>query len=127
MSTVEQESSQLRKELGLGDLVLTQILYIVGLSWVGVGATLGTQQIPFWLAAIALFYVPQGIAVVYLSRRFPLEGGLYQWAKVGLGEGMAFFVGWNLWIYAIGLLGSVGPSGSNAIVYWVGGGGGTAP
>jgi amino acid transporter len=117
MSTVEHESSHLRKELGLRDLVLTQILYVVGLSWVGVAAKLGTEQIPFWLAAMALFYLPQAVVVVHLSRRFPLEGGLYQWAKLGLSDGMAFLVGWNLWIYAIVLLGSFGLSVSNALIY----------
>lgn len=120
MATVEQESSQLRQELGLTDLVLTQILYVVGLTWLGVAAKLGTSQIPFWLAAMALFYLPQAIVVVHLSRRFPLEGGLYQWAKLGLNEGVAFLVGWNLWIYAIVLLGAFGLSVANAIVYAIG-------
>jgi amino acid transporter len=118
--TVEQESSHLRKELGLTDLVLTQILYVVGLTWLGVAAKLGTAQIPYWLAAMALFYLPQAIVVVYLSRRFPLEGGLYQWAKLGLNEGLAFLVGWNLWIYAIVLLGAFGLAVANAIVYAIG-------
>lgn len=120
MSTVEQESSHLRQELGLTDLVLTQILYVVGLSWVGVAAKLGTSQIPFWLGAMALFYLPQAIVVVHLSRRFPLEGGLYQWAKLGLNEAMAFLVGWNLWIYAIVLLGTLGLSLANAVIYAIG-------
>ena len=117
---VEQESASLRKELGLPDLVLTQILYVVGLSWVGAAAKLGTAQIPFWLAAMALFYLPQAAVVVYLSRRFPLEGGLYQWAKLGLNGGIAFLVGWNLWLYAIVLLGAFGLSVANAIVYAIG-------
>lgn len=120
MSTVEQQSSALRQELGLSDLVLTQILYVVGLSWVGTAAKLGTSQIPFWLAAMALFYVPQAIVVVHLSRRFPLEGGLYQWSKLGLSEGMAFLVGWNLWIYAIVLLGAFGLQFANSIIYAIG-------
>jgi amino acid transporter len=120
MSTVEHQSSELRQELGLTDLVLTQILYVVGLSWVGTAAKLGTSQIPFWLAAMALFYLPQAIVVVHLSRRFPLEGGLYQWAKLGLSEGMAFLVGWNLWIYAIVLLGAFGVQFANALIYAIG-------
>ena len=120
MSTVEQESSHLRQELGLTDLVLTQIMYVVGLSWVGTAGKLGTSQIPFWLAAMALFYVPQAIVVVHLSRRFPLEGGLYQWAKLGLNEGIAFLLGWTLWIYAIILLGELGISVANALIYAIG-------
>lgn len=120
MATVEQQSTQLRQELGLADLVLTQIMYVVGLSWVGTAGKLGSAQIPFWLAAMALFYVPQAIVVVHLSRRFPLEGGLYQWAKLGLGEGVAFLVGWTLWFYAIVLLGELGIQVANALVYAIG-------
>jgi amino acid transporter len=120
MATVEQQSRELRQELGLSDLVLTQILYVVGLSWVGTASTLGTQQIPFWLAAMAVFYVPQAIVVIHLSRRFPLEGGLYQWSKVGLSPAVAFLVGWNLWIYAIILLGAFGLQVSNAVTYAIG-------
>ena len=41
---VEEESASLRKELGLTDLVLTQILYVVGLSWVGAAAKLGIAR-----------------------------------------------------------------------------------
>jgi glutamate:GABA antiporter len=117
---VQAQSAPLRRELGLTDLVLTQILYVVGLSWVGAAAKLGTSQIPFWLAAMALFYIPQAAVVVYLSRRFPLEGGLYQWAKLGLNSGIAFLVGWNLWIYAIVLLGATGLAIANALVYAIG-------
>jgi amino acid transporter len=120
MSTVEQESTHLRKELGLTDLVLTQIMFVVGLSWVGTAGTLGTGQIPVWFAAMVMFYVPQAVVVIYLARRFPLEGGLYQWAKLGLNEAMAFLVGWNLWIFAIVLLGLLGLSVSNALVYAIG-------
>lgn len=120
VTRVEEQSSHLRQELALSDLVLTQILYVVGLSWVGAAAKLRTSQVPFWLGAMALFYLPQAAVVVYLSRRFPLEGGLYQWAKLGLNGGIAFLVGWNLWLYAIVLLGALGLSIANAVVYAVG-------
>lgn len=117
---VETQSAALRKELGLRDLVLTQIMYVVGLSWVGAAAKLGHSQIPFWLAAMALFYIPQAAVVIYLSRRYPLEGGLYQWAKLGLNEGIAFLVVWNLWLYAIVLLGAFGLTIANGILYAIG-------
>jgi glutamate:GABA antiporter len=120
LQRVEEQSAGLRRELGLRDLVLTQILYVVGLSWVGPAAKLGQSQIPFWLAAMALFYLPQAAVVIYLSRRFPLEGGLYQWAKLGLSSGVGFLVAWNLWLYAIVLLGGLGITVANAIVYAIG-------
>ena len=31
----------------------------------------------------------------------PLEGGLYQWAKLGFNEFTGFMVAWNLWLFAI--------------------------
>jgi amino acid transporter len=31
----------------------------------------------------------------------PLEGGLYQWAKLGINDAIGFMVAWNLWLFAI--------------------------
>src|SRR5215471_14704406 len=98
---VEQRSRALRKELGLPSLILNQILFIVGLAWVGIAGKIGSAHVAFWLLAIALFYIPQAAAVVYLNRLMPLEGGLYQWAKLGFNEFIGFMVAWNLWLYVI--------------------------
>ncbi|HEY0780247.1 MAG TPA: APC family permease [Gemmatirosa sp.] len=98
---VEAHSAALKKELGVGDLVLTQILFIVGLSWIGVAGKLGSPHVVFWLLAIVLFYLPSAAVVMYLSRLMPLEGGLYQWAKLGFNETVGFLLAWNLWLYVI--------------------------
>ena len=90
---VADRSRGFRRELGLGDLVLTQILYVVGSGWVGAAAKLGTSQIAYWVLAILLFYLPQAAVVIYLNRLMPLEGGLYQWAKAGFNERTGFMVG----------------------------------
>jgi glutamate:GABA antiporter len=92
---------QLRKELGLRDLVLAQVLCVVGSSWVGVAAELGRSHVAFWLGAMLLFYVPLAIVVIYLNKLMPLEGGLYQWAKFGFNQFTGFLIAWNLWVYAI--------------------------
>ncbi len=105
---VEARSAGLRKELGLATLVLTQIMYVVGSGWVGTAATLGNAHVVVWLAAIALFYVPQAAVVIYLNRLMPLEGGLYQWATVGLGKFLGFLTAWNLWAYAILIMATFG-------------------
>ena len=101
INDVESRSAGFRKELGLRDLVLTQIMYLVGSGWVGTAAKLGTAHIVFWLLAIALYYLPQAAVVIYLNRQMPLEGGLYQWARVGLGEFAGFMTAWNLWAYTV--------------------------
>ncbi|HET9985011.1 MAG TPA: APC family permease [Longimicrobiales bacterium] len=98
---VEARSAAFRKELRLADLVLIQILYVVGSGWVGTAAKLGTAHLVFWLLAIALYYLPQAAVVIYLNRLLPLEGGLYQWATLALGKFAGFLVAWNLWAYTI--------------------------
>src|SRR6476619_7780415 len=95
---VETRSESLKKPLGLFDLVLTQILFIVGSSWVGAAAKLGQSHLFFWLLAILLFYIPQAAVVIYLNRLMPLEGGIYQWAKIRFNEFTGFIVAWNVWL-----------------------------
>jgi glutamate:GABA antiporter len=98
---VEDRSTALKKPLGLFDLVLTQVVFVVGSSWVGTAAKLGTSHLFFWLLAILLFYIPQAAVVIYLNRLMPLEGGIYQWAKLGFNEFAGFMVAWNLWLLSI--------------------------
>jgi glutamate:GABA antiporter len=103
--TLEQAS--LRKELGLGDLVMAQVLCVVGSTWVGIAAKLGRAHMAFWLGSMLLYYVPLAIVVIYLNRMMPLEGGLYQWAKAGFGEMAGFLTAWNLWVYAVIVTGAI--------------------
>ena len=98
---VEARSSVFKKELGLTDLALTQVLFIVGLPWIGVAAKQGPSHVVLWLLAMLFFYLPSAVVVIYLNRIMPLEGGLYQWAKLGFNELLGFLVAWNLWLFAI--------------------------
>ena len=100
-AAVEARSGGFRRELGLTDLVLTQILYVVGSGWVGTAAKLGPSHLVFWSLAILLFYIPQAAVVIYLSRLLPIEGGPYQWAAAALGRFAGFWVAWNLWAYTV--------------------------
>ena len=100
-AAVHARSAELHKELSIRDLAFAQILFIVGLQWVGVAAKLGPSHVIFWLIAIALFYLPSAAVAVWLNRAMPLEGGLYQWAKLGFNEFFGFIVAWNLWLFAI--------------------------
>src|SRR5512139_416173 len=98
---VRAHSKGFRKELGLRDLVLTQILFVIGLGWIGTAGRVGPSHVVFWLLAITLFYLPSAAVVIHLNRQMPLEGGLYQWAKLGFNELTGFLVAWNLWLYVI--------------------------
>jgi amino acid transporter len=105
---VESRSAVLKKELGLFDLVLAQVVFVVGTIWVGWAAKLGYDQNAFWLIAIATYYLPLAAAVIFLNRLAPLEGGLYQWAKIAFNDFVAFMVAWNLWVFAISILAGIG-------------------
>ena len=100
-AAVQARSAELHKELSVWDLAFAQILFIVGLQWVGVAAKHGPSHVLFWLIAVALFYLPSALVAVWLTRAMPLEGGLYQWAKLGFNEFVGFLVAWNLWLFAI--------------------------
>ena len=63
-ASLQVSERTLRKELGLGDLVLAQVLCVVGSSWVGIAAKLGRTHVVMWLAAMALFYVPLAVVVM---------------------------------------------------------------
>src|SRR2546421_7667282 len=117
---VEERSAVFRKELGLTDLVLTQIVFVVGTIWVGAAAKLGNSQIVFWLLAILTFYLPLAAVVIYLNRLMPLEGGLYQWAKFAFNDFIAFLVAWNLWIFGILILSGIGLIVTTNISYAIG-------
>ena len=58
---VEERSSGFKKELGLTDLVLTQILFIVGLPWVGVAAKQGPSHVVLWLGGDRAFLHSVGV------------------------------------------------------------------
>lgn len=119
-SSVKGHAGALKKELGLRDLVLTQILFVVGSTWVGTAAKLGQAHLFFWLLAILLFYIPQAAVVIYLNRLMPLEGGLYQWAKLGLNEFAGFIVAWNLWLLSVTVIALGGMFVTTNISYAIG-------
>src|SRR5499427_5028660 len=119
-ASVEERSVGFKKELGLMDLVLTQILFIIGLGWIGTAAKLGSSHVVFWLLAVVLFYVPSAAVVIYLNTLMPLEGGLYQWAKLGFNELAGFMVTWNLWIYAMVLTSELGVQAASNLAYVLG-------
>ena len=105
---VEARSAVFKKELGLFDLVLAQVVFVVGTIWVGWAAKLGYDQNVFWLLAILTYYLPLAAVVIFLNRLAPLEGGLYQWAKLAFNDFVAFMVAWNLWVFAISILAGIG-------------------
>ena len=91
----------LRRQLTLRDLVLSQILNVVGTAWVGIAAGLGSAQALVWISAMLLFYGPMAVSVYFLNRPLPLEGGLHAWARQAFGNAGGFMTAWNIWAYGM--------------------------
>lgn len=119
-AVAREKSAALPKELRLADLVLLQVLLIVGLPWVGYAAKLGGSHVVLWLAAILLFYFPLAGTVIFLSRRLPLEGGIYQWVRIGISPFAGFQAGWNYSFLFILFYAASGSVVVNSISYLIG-------
>jgi amino acid transporter len=104
MSSVSQTAPitgprvELPRVLTLRDLVLFNIVAILSLRWTATAAAAGPSSLTMWVVAGLLFFIPQGLAVSYLSARYPQEGGIYSWAKRSFGEGHGFLCGWCYWV-----------------------------
>ena len=81
----------MRRALGLTDLVLWNIVTVVGLRWVAVAAHTGPGSLILWISAGVLFFVPCAFVVARLSRRYPEEGGFYVWTREVFGPWHGFF------------------------------------
>jgi glutamate:GABA antiporter len=88
----------LPRTLGLRDLVLFNLVAVVGLRWLATAGKAGPSALVLWVLAAMFFFVPQGLVVTELSSRFPQEGGIYQWTKRALGEKHAYVCGWCYWV-----------------------------
>ncbi|MGA7354782.1 MAG: amino acid permease, partial [Candidatus Cybelea sp.] len=76
---------QLRRTLGLLDVVLFFVVAGSNLQWVATAAAAGPSSLPVWVIGAFAMFVPLSIAVVFLASHHPDEGGLYIWSKLAFG------------------------------------------
>jgi amino acid transporter len=107
----------LKRELKLRDLVLMQILVVMGLNFAGYAAKQGRTQVVLWLLAVVLFYLPQAAIVIRLSRVIPVEGGVYQWVKQGISPFAGYMAGWSFSLYIVCWYASFGSQVASGIAY----------
>jgi amino acid transporter len=111
-----------RGDLGLLDLVLFNVVAVLGVQWIAVSAHVGPVSILLHLTAALFFLVPCANIVAALSRRFPGEGGFYVWTRAAFGERHAFLCGWCWWLsvllYLPGLLlAGAGMAGGTGVAF----------
>jgi glutamate:GABA antiporter len=85
-SLAVQEKAKLRRVLGRLDLVLFTACAIVGLDSVAQAAEAGAQAITWLAISLVLFLIPYGMLTAELGAAFPVEGGPYEWARMGFGR-----------------------------------------
>jgi glutamate:GABA antiporter len=97
----ENSKPKLPRVMGYWDVLLFNIVTVLGPRWIAAAAHNGTSSITLWFLAAFLFFVPTALVIAELSTRFPEEGGLYAWAKDAFGEFHGFVAGWTYWIYTL--------------------------
>jgi amino acid transporter len=117
---LEATPTSLRKELGFLDLVLASILLVVIPDFFGTAVKAGPAHVLLWLIAIATFFIPQALVVAHLNRCMSIEGGLYEWARHAFGDGVGFLVAWNLWLYVVLYVASIGLVATTYAAYALG-------
>lgn len=61
------------------------------------------------------------MVVLFLNKLMPIEGGIYQWTRVGLGETVGFMTAWNLWLFNLTSLATAGTQVSEYVRVGIGG------
>jgi amino acid transporter len=88
---------RLRQTLRFGDVVLFLVVAVVAPRWIATAAAVGPSALAVWAIAFLAFFVPLGVTVLDLSRRFPDEGGIYVWTREAFGDFAGFLTAWMYW------------------------------
>ncbi|HLJ83798.1 MAG TPA: APC family permease [Candidatus Eremiobacteraceae bacterium] len=91
------EVPELRRAMGLGDVVLFFVIAGSNFQWVATAAAAGPSSLVVWLIGGIAMFLPLSLVVVYLSAHHPDEGGLYVWSKRAFGPFAGFMTGWTYW------------------------------
>ena len=85
------------RTLGRWDLILLKVVAIVNINNVPAVAVYGWRSLTLWAIAFVTFFIPEAVAVLTLSRRYPGEGGIYLWTRAEFGDAHGFLSGWCYW------------------------------
>ena len=87
----------LQASLGLRDVILFFVTAGTNFQWIATAAAAGQSSLVVWVLGGLLMFLPLSVCVVFLSSRYPAQGGLYVWSKLAFGPGAGFMTGWTYW------------------------------
>lgn len=85
------------RSLGLSDVILFFVTAGTNFQWVATAAAAGQGSLPVWILGGLVMFLPLSVCVVFLSSRYPAQGGLYVWSRLAFGPGVGFMTGWTYW------------------------------
>jgi amino acid transporter len=85
-------------KLKFWDTALYMLAVGLGIRWIAVAAAVGPASLLLWILALFVFFIPLAAAVAELTGRYEAEGGIYAWARDGIGPLSGFICGWLYWI-----------------------------
>ena len=89
---------ELKRVLGLWDIVFFTVVAVTGLRWISRGARVGAPSVLLWVLAWLAFFVPLALAVSVLAKKHPEQGGIYAWVHRAFGPFASALCGWCLWV-----------------------------
>jgi len=101
-SNLDTESRQwhvtgLKKVLGFRQLVFFYVVAIFGIRLLPAATSAGPSIIIYILLSMVIFFIPMGLTVTDLGKRYPVEGGIYIWAKKAFGDFHGYITAWSYW------------------------------
>jgi glutamate:GABA antiporter len=95
---VTTSASSFIRAMRLRDVVLMNVVAVVGLRWIARGARTGPASVTLWILAWIAFFIPLAIAVSRLAEKYPDQGGVYVWTRRAFGPSHGFVCGWCMWV-----------------------------
>jgi amino acid transporter len=102
--------------MGLADVTLFMVTAGSTLQWTATAASSGPSSLIVWVLGAIGMLLPIAVTVVFLSARYPDEGGLYAWTRRAFGPFAGFMTGWTYWSGTLAFLPSVLYFGAGAVL-----------
>jgi len=87
--------------MGLVDVALYFLIASTNLQWVAASAAAGPTSLFAWVIGCAAMFAPLCIVVVFLSAKYPREGGMYVWVTRAFGPFAGFITAWTYWFSTV--------------------------